>query len=50
MNISLTPGSAFLRQQHRTVLAHRAQHHRVAEFGRDLAQDVDAFDFETIDV
>ena len=26
------------------------QHHRVAEFGRDLAQDVDAFGFEPVEV
>jgi hypothetical protein len=33
-------------QQHRTVLADRVQHHRVAELGGDLAQDVDALRFE----
>ena len=37
-------------QQHRTVLADGIQHHRVAELGRDLAQDVDAFGFEPIEV
>jgi hypothetical protein len=37
-------------QQYRAVLADRVQHHRIAELGRDLAQDVDAFGFEAIEV
>ena len=37
-------------QQHRAVLADRIQHHRVAELGRDLAQDVDAFGLEAVEV
>ena len=37
-------------QQHRAVLADRVQHHRVAELGRDLAQDVDALGFEAVEV
>src|SRR5690606_10758366 len=37
-------------QQHRTVLAHRIQHHRIGEPGRCLAQDVDAFGLEAVEV
>jgi hypothetical protein len=37
-------------QEHRAVLADRIQHHRIAEPGRDLAQDVDAFRLEAIEV
>lgn len=37
-------------QQHRTVLAHRIQHHRGPELGGDFAQDVDAFGLEPVEV
>ena len=35
-------------QQHRRVLADRIQHDRLAEFGRDLAHDRDAFSLELL--
>jgi len=37
-------------QQHRAVLADRVQHHRLAEFRRHLAQDVDALGFEAVEM
>jgi len=37
-------------QQHRAVLAHRIQQHRVLELGGDFAKDVQAFGFEPIEV
>ena len=47
------PGANALQQQvqqHRAVLADRIQHHRVAELGRHLAQDVHALGFEAVEV
>src|SRR5690606_612857 len=37
-------------QQHRAVLADRVHHDRVADAGRDLAQDVDALGLEPVEV
>ena len=37
-------------QQHRAVLADGVQHHRVAELGRDLAQDVDALGLKAVEM
>src|ERR1700720_1917791 len=37
-------------QQHRGVLADRIEHHRLAELGRHLAHDINAFGLETLQV
>jgi hypothetical protein len=37
-------------QQHRAVLADRVQQYRIAELGRYLAKDVEAFGFESVQV
>ncbi len=37
-------------QHHGGVLADGIQHHRIAKFGRDLANDVDAFRFQPVEM
>src|SRR5579859_1149079 len=37
-------------QHHRRILAHRIEHDRALRFGRDLAENFDAFRFELLEV